>query len=53
MIYNSQLDGENEEKLFETYTMKNDLIILVKTKKSKRFGGYAHEYFEKGNFNNR
>ena len=53
MIYNSQLDGENEEKLFETYTMKNDLIILVKTKKSKRFEGYAHEYFEKGNFNNR
>ena len=47
MIYNSELDGNNKEKILDAYTMKNELIILVKTKKSKRFGGYAHEYFEK------
>ena len=51
MIYNSEIDGENEEKLLDAYTMKNDLIILVKTRKSKRFGGYAHECFEKERFN--
>ena len=47
MIYNSELDGNNKEKILDAYTMKNELIILVKTKKSKRFGGYAHQYFEK------
>jgi hypothetical protein len=50
LLYNSKVDGENEEKLINTYTEKNDLIILVKTDKSKRFGGYAHESFEKNNF---
>ena len=50
LLYNSKIDGENIEKLIDTYTGKNDLIFLVKTIKSKRFGGYAHEYFEKNNF---
>ena len=50
LLYNSKIDGENIEKLIDTYTGKNDLIFLVKTIKSKRFGGYAHEYFERNNF---
>jgi len=50
LLYDSEIEGENEEKLLNTYTDKNDLIILVKTNKYKRFGGYAHEYFEKNNF---
>ena len=49
-LYDSEIDGENEEKLLNTYTGKNDLIVLVKTDKSKRFGGYAHECFEKQEF---
>ena len=50
LIYNSKSDGENEEKLIDAYTNKNDLIILVKTDKLRRFGGYAHESFEKYKF---
>ena len=50
LLYNSKIDGENIEKLIDTYTGKNDLIFLVKTIKSKRFGGYAHECFERNNF---
>ena len=50
LIYNSKNDGENEEKLIKAYTNKNDLIILVKTDKLRRFGGYAHEFFEKEKF---
>ena len=50
LLYNSKIVGENVEKLIDTYTDKNDLIILVKTDKSKRFGGYAHECFKKNNF---
>jgi hypothetical protein len=50
LLYDSEIEGENEEKLLNTYTDKNDLIILVKTNKSKRFGGYAHECFEKKEF---
>ena len=47
LIYNSKTDSKNEEKLINTYIQKNDLIIFVKTDKSKRFGGYTHECFEK------
>ena len=50
LLYNSKIEGENVEKLIDTYTDKNDLIILVKTDNSKRFGGYAHECFKKNNF---
>jgi predicted RNase H-like nuclease (RuvC/YqgF family) len=50
LLYDSKIDGENEEKLLNTYTGNNDLIVLVKTIKNKRFGGYAHECFEKNNF---
>jgi len=50
LLYDSKIEGENEEKLLNTYTGKNDLIVLIKTNKSKRFGGYAHECFEKKNF---
>ena len=53
LIYNSLKDGENEEKLINIYTEKNDLIFLVKTDKNNRFGGYAHECFEKDVFEKR
>ena len=45
-LYNSEIDGENVEKLKQAYLAKNDIIILVKTKKNKRFGGYVHEAFQ-------
>ena len=50
LIYSSKNDGENEEKLINAYTNKNDIIILVKSDKLRRFGGYAHEFFEKEDF---
>ena len=50
LLYDSEIEGENEEKLLNEYTDKNDLIVLVKTNKSKRFGGYAHKCFEKNKF---
>lgn len=45
LLYNSKIEGENAEKLKQAYLGKNDIIVLVKTKKDKRFGGYAHEVF--------
>ena len=50
LIYDSKIEGENEDKLINAYTEKNDIIVLVETKKNKRFGGYAHESFEKNKF---
>jgi hypothetical protein len=50
LIYNSNIDKENEQKLIESYIGKNDLIFLIKTDKLRRFGGYAHESFEKNKF---
>ena len=46
LLFSSEVDGENEEKLKATYVKKNDLLFLIKTKENKRFGGYAHESFE-------
>ena len=46
LLYNSEIDGENVEKLKQAYLNKNDIIVLVKTKKDKRFGGYAHKVFK-------
>ena len=46
LLYNSEIDGENVEKLKQAYLYKNDIIVLVKTKKNKRFGGYAHKVFK-------
>lgn len=50
LLYDSNIEGENEIKLFNAYTEKNDIIVLIKTKNNKRFGGYAHESFEKQKF---
>ena len=50
LLYDSNIEGENEKKLIDGYTNKNDIIVFVKTKKNKRFGGYAHETFEKERF---
>ena len=50
LIYNSETDEINEEKFIETYINKNDLLFIVKTDKNNIFGGYAHECFQKENF---
>ena len=46
LLYSSELNGENTENFKSAYLNKNDIIILVQTKKGKRFGGYAHEEFQ-------
>ena len=45
LLYDSAIEGENKEKFKSAYLGKNDIIIFIKTKKNKRFGGYAHEIF--------
>ena len=50
LLYNSKDEEENEEKLLNAYIDKEDLIFLIKTNESKRFGGYAHESFQKEEF---
>ena len=50
LIYNSETDEKNEKKFIETYINKNDLLFIVKTDKNNIFGGYAHECFQKENF---
>jgi len=45
LLYNSETDGENVEKLKSVYIGVEDIIVLIKTKKNQRFGGYAHESF--------
>ena len=46
LLYNSEKDGENAEKFKNSYLNKNDILILIQTKKDKRFGGYVHEKFK-------
>jgi predicted nucleic acid-binding Zn-ribbon protein len=53
LVYSSKLYGENSEKLKEAYIGVNDILVIVKTKKNKRFGGYAHESFEDNEFQKR
>ena len=50
LLFSSDRDGENEEKLKSAYINKNDILVLIKTKENKRFGGYAHESFELNEF---
>ena len=50
LLYSSELYGENREKLKNAYIAKNDILVIIKTKKNKRFGGYAHESFEDKEF---
>ena len=45
LVYSSEKERENKEKLKNAYIGKNDIIIIIKTKKNRRFGGYAHESF--------
>ena len=51
LLYSSEIDGENENKFKNCYTNKNDILILVKTIKHKRFGAYSHESFLAEYFN--
>ena len=53
LVYSSKLYGENSEKLKAAYIGVNDILVIVKTKKNKRFGGYAHESFEDNEFQKR
>ena len=46
LLYSSEKDGENAEKFKNSYLNKNDILVLIETKKDKRFGGYAHEKFQ-------
>ena len=46
LLYNSDIEGENEEKFKSCFIGKNDIIIFIETKEYKRFGGYAHEAFK-------
>lgn len=46
LLYDSEKDGENVDKIKISYLNKNDIIILIETEKNKRFGGYAHECFK-------
>ena len=50
MIFNSKEEGENEQKLIDAYTGKNNIIFLVKTVEDGRFGGYVSQSFEKNLF---
>ena len=50
LIFDSKKYGDNENKLLKAYIDKNNLIFLIKTEESKRFGGYAHESFKREEF---
>ena len=50
LLYNSETEGENNEKLKSAYIGVNDILIVIKTKKNKRFGAYSHESFENNEF---
>ena len=50
LLYPSEKEGENEEKLKRAYSKQNDVLFLIKTKENKKLGGFAHESFELGNF---
>lgn len=44
-LFNSKIDGDNINKLEESYLNKNNLLFAIKTKKNKRFGGFSSEMF--------
>jgi len=52
-IYSFIIYGENSQKLKDAYIGVNDILVVVKTKKNKKFGGYAHESFEDYEFQKR
>ena len=49
LIFENEIISENNspignvEDLKSAYSEKNDILFLIKSKKEKRFGGYAHE----------
>ena len=50
LIFNSKIHGNDINTLKNAYLNKYNLIFCVKTKKGKRFGGYASEKFLDKNF---
>lgn len=50
LLFSSKINGENVEDLKSAYSEKNDILFLIKSKKEKRFGGYAHESFKLSEF---
>ena len=51
MIFNSENDGTDINKLKNAYLNKNNLLFFIKTKKGRRFGGFSHETFLEKKFN--
>ena len=49
-IFDSQIDGNDIIYLKKVYLNKPNLIFAVKTKKGKRYGGFASEPFLESNF---
>ena len=46
LLFSSKINGENVEELKNAYSPKIVILFIIKTKKNKRFVGYAHESFK-------
>ena len=51
LLFNSQIDGTDINKLKNAYLNKPDLIFVIKTKKGRKFGAYSKETFLAQEFN--
>ena len=51
LLFNSEIDGTNINKLKFAYLNKPNLLFVIKTKKGKRFGAYSIEIFLEKEFN--
>ena len=45
LLFNSEVDGTDINKLKDAYINKPNLIFLIKTQKGRRFGAYSSETF--------
>ena len=45
LLFNSQIDGTDINKLKNAYLNKPNLIFVIKTKKGRKFGAYSKETF--------
>ena len=51
LLFNSQIDGTDINKLKNAYLNKSNLIFVIKTKKGRKFGAYSKETFLDQEFN--